>query len=56
MTIFKPLKFKCFYQRNFVKQFEDNFKKYSNVEHNWCIKRMDALMIAMESLNLKGEV
>ena len=47
----------AFIKGNFVKQFEDNFKKYSNVEHAIGVSNgTDALLIAMESLNLKGEV
>ena len=47
----------AFIKGNFVKQFEDNFKKYSNVEHAIGVSNgTDALLIAMEALNLKGEV
>ena len=47
----------AFIKGNFVKQFEDNFKKYSNVKHAIGVSNgTDALLIAMESLKSKGEV
>jgi len=47
----------AFIKGNFVKQFEDNFKKYSNVKHAIGVSNgTDALLIAMESLKSTGDV
>lgn len=47
----------AFIKGNFVKQFEENFKQYSNVKHTIGVSNgTDALLIAMESLKTKGEV
>ena len=47
----------AFIKGNFVAQFEDNFKKYSNVDHAIGVSNgTDALLIAMEALKSKGEV
>ena len=47
----------AFIKGNFVKEFEDNFKIYSNVSHSIGVSNgTDALLIGMEALGSKGDV
>ncbi len=47
----------AFIKGNFVKEFEENFKSYSNVSHSIGVSNgTDALLIGMEALGSKGDV